>query len=401
MTARWPLLLLLPAAVAATACGDNLAGLGDGGGGGTLTDAAPGADAAPGGDAAPVDGSITGATGFAVATDYATAGVATTVSIPGLEVTTNAVEGVASTDPVVRRIGDRLYIVNRFGQDNVTVLDAGDLSLVGQISTGPGSNPQDVAVVGDLLFVAAFGGPGLVVIDITRPDDGVIETIDLSGLDPDDGLPNCGTVAAVGDRVVAVCGVLDDANFLTPRGPGVAAIIDPAGRAAVDTVTMTQIRPLGLAQVMGGAEPALLVATVADFSDLDGDGCVERITVGEGGGASACLVDNADLGGFVSALAWDEAGDRLWMTVTTSFDENDFGPHGDLVSTSGEGGDLQRAALAEEVRPMDLALCPSGHLIVSDATRGVRVLAPGAAEELTSAALDIGLPPVSNGLACH
>ncbi len=223
----------------------------------------------------------------------------------------------------------------------------------------------------------------------------MVDTIDLSVLDPEDGRPDCASVVAVGNQVVAVCSILDEAYM--PRGPGAIALI--AGGELIDTVPLTQVRPFGLAQAAPAGD-AVLIPTVQDFAVPDAGGCVERVVIGKGSArAAGCLVDNADLGGFVSALTWNPAGDELWMTVTTSFDEVDFGPHGVLVSLPA-GGEPARAALAEDVRPMDLAVCPTGHLVISDATRGVRVLAPGADRELTSAPLDIGLPPVTNGLVC-
>jgi hypothetical protein len=376
-----PLILALLAA-----CGDNLPPLAEG----TFADAGGGTpDAAPTPDSGP-----TTATAFAVATDFFTTGVASTIAIPALDVTAPAIEGVASTDPVARLQGDHLFVVNRFNQDNITILDPARLTLVDQISTGAGSNPQDAARVGDRLYVAALAAPGLLVIDLTRPDQGVVDTIDLSRFDPKDGLPDCASVVAVGDQIVAVCSVLDET--FTPRGPGQVALI--AGDKVVDTVPMTQVRPFGLAQAAGDS---VLITTVLDFADLDAGGCVERIAIGKGTlEASGCLVENADLGGMVSALAPNPSGDSVWMTVTTSFDEKDFGPRGDLVSLPA-GGEPARVDLPEEVRPMDLAVCPTGHLVISDATRGVRVLAPGAERELTSAPLDIGLPPVSNGLVCY
>ena len=388
MTTRW-IALLLAAPVAAAACGDDARPAGDAGGGGAEADA--GSTAV---DAAAPDAH---ATVFAIGTDFSTTGVASTISIPGLDVAIGAVDGVASTDPVVRHIGDRLYIVNRLGQDNVTVLDAGDLSLVAQISTGAGSNPQDVAVVNGRLYVAAYGSPGLVVVDLDRPDDGVIDTVDLSAHDPD-GLPNCGTVMADGADVLTVCGLLDDANFLAPRGPGIAVKLDAGGLDVVEEWP-TAIRPFGLAHAPAGASE-VWIPTVEDFADLAAGGCIQRLSFLDDLEPD-CVVDNAALGGFASAMAWDATTERLWVTVTTGFDEDDFGPIGKLVSVDVITGDVEPVTLAEDSRPMDVAICPSGHLAISDATRGVRILSPGAGEELTSGPLDIGLPPVSNGLACY
>ena len=159
---------------------------------------------------------------------------------------------------------------------------------------------------------------------------------------------------------------------------------------------MTQIRPFNMAQVAGDV---LLVTTVDDFGTPAGGGCVEQIAIDESGGRSGgCLATNTELGGFASAVAPDPSGDRIWMTVTTSFDPKDFGPRGELVSIA--AGEIERHEMDEEVRPMDLALCPTGHLVMSDATQGVRVLTPEADAELTRGPLDIGLPPVTNGLVC-
>jgi hypothetical protein len=252
-----------------------------------------------------------------------------------------------------------------------------------------------VAVLGDTIFVAALNAPGVLVLDLARPDEGVIDTIDLSDLDAADGFPDCSSIAATGPGIVAVCGVLDEA-FL-PRGPGAVALIDGMSRTVIDTVSLTQVRPFGMAQV-GADGASLLVPTVEDFASPGGGGCVERVVVtrdsAESGG---CLAENMALGGFASGLAVDSPAGRVWMTVTSGFDPD---PVGTLVSVAA-GGEPEPVALADDARPMDVALCPTGHLVLSDATRGVRVLAPGASQELTRAPLDIGLPPVSNGLVCY
>jgi hypothetical protein len=399
---RRPISALLSAAcfaflLATGACGDDDAAPGDDDG--TVADAGLEADAGDQADSGPGADAGGSATAFAVATDFNTTGVASTVTIPGLDLTADAVDGVASTDPVLRRQGDRLFIVNRLGVDNVTVLDAARLSLVGQISTGSKSNPQDVAAVGNLLFVAALEVPAVLILDLDQPDAGVVDSIDVSALEPEDGNPNCHSIVPLGDRLVVVCGILDG---FQPRGPGVVALIDPASRTLVDSAALTQVRPFGLVQVARLAgQDEVLVPTTDDFFDPTAGGCVERVAVeGDTIASAGCLIDNTDVGGFASGLAWDPAGERLWLTVTTSFDMDDFGPIGDLRSLSGRGEKTELVELAEEVRPMDVAVCPTGHLVLADATSGLRVLGPGAAEELTDAPLNIGLPPVTNGLVC-
>src|SRR5262245_44680957 len=96
----------------------------------------------------------------ALGVDYqAGVGTIARLELPSLVLTHDAVPGGASGDPVVRVDSGRIFVVNRFGADNVTVVDGQIFALVAQFSTGAGTNPQDVAVHGDTLFVPVFGAP--------------------------------------------------------------------------------------------------------------------------------------------------------------------------------------------------------------------------------------------------
>jgi len=360
------------------------------------------ADAAPATDSATHDSATGTATVFAVATDYFSAGIASTVSVPGLEVTQGAVAGVASTDPVVRRFGDRIYVINRFGFDNVTILDAGTLQLVAQISTGAGSNPWDVAVVGDRIYVAALAAGGLLVLDASRPDDGVIDRIDMPAVDLADGNPNCSALAIAGDHLYAACGILDDNDpWLTPRGPGKIVSVDLADDSVDGTVRLENSNPQGhilVSAIDGPLGGDLLIDTV-DYFDLTTH-CVERVSRGAQPIALGCLIDHADLGGFVAAADWTGDG-KLALAVTEGWDPDDYQPLGKVVVYDPGAPELAPASMTPSAqRPFDLAACPTGHLAIADAGGGVRVYDP-AGSELTGDLLDLGLPPVSGGLVCY
>jgi YVTN family beta-propeller protein len=150
-----------------------------------------------------------------------------------------APNGAVGDDPLLRKVGDELFVVNRAGGNNVTILDAATFAVKAQVPTGAGSNPQDVAVVGDKLFVPAFGTAGVLVVS---RETGARVTIDLSALDPD-GEPNCISAYAVGGEVYVACEVLDPA--FSPRGPGQIAVIDAATGAVKTTFALAnaQDRP--------------------------------------------------------------------------------------------------------------------------------------------------------------
>src|SRR5690606_22670541 len=117
--------------------------------------------------------------------------------------------GAVAGDPVIRKLGDRLYVINRLGANNITILDAKTLALIDQVSAGANTNAQDVAVVGsDTLYAATLNDVGLVKIDIPSGD---VTPIDIgTALSEPDGNPDCVSVYAVGTNVYVACGLLDE-----------------------------------------------------------------------------------------------------------------------------------------------------------------------------------------------
>jgi hypothetical protein len=363
------------------ACGDNL---------GNRPDAGLPPDA---GGPAPDAGSP--AVGFVVAGDYTSTGIASTIALPELAVTRNVASGVASSDPVVRYQDGRIYIVNRYGRDNVTVLDAGDHRLIAQISTGAGSNPQDVAARGDTVYVAALARSGILVLDLARPGDGVIQTIDLAALDPSDGMPDCNSVHLVGDTLYAACGALVGFEAVAP---GKVAVIDATSNTFTGSFDLETGNPVGFlhaAPADGALAGDLLVATV-DYDQLT-TGCIERIHTGDTPSA-ACLIENQRLGGYASDIAAGVGG-VLYLALIRGYDAG--GPDAVLTSYDPGSDSLREAPISPAgQRIFDLAWCPGDLLLAADAAAGgIRVYAAGGAE-LTSAVLDVGLPPVANGTTC-
>lgn len=299
-------------------------------------------------------------------------------------------------DPVVRHIGHELFIVNRADGNNVTILDDQTLAFKEQLGTGASSNPQDVAVIGDKLYVPTYGTAGMTVL--TRGSTAT-SVIDLSADDPD-RLPNCDSIYLVGQDLYVACQLLDNTQeFLPPRGPGKIYVVDTATDRVRATLTLGHDNPFSLLeQVPPGAPHAgeLVVGTVL-FDD--GSGCVERIVPGATPEAPGCLVDNADLGGYASRIAFGAgAGAAIaYFAVPTTF------PLADLRALDLSTGMMRSRLNAAAEIAADVVVCPGGQVIAADTTKdanGLRVY-EGSAEQ-TTAALPIGLPPTStHGLVCY
>jgi hypothetical protein len=377
-------LLLLTLLVAA--CGDDTNNTSDASMG---TDGSMGSDAAP----QPVTQAVVLGADFSSGT-----GVVSKLDVATLTMQQNVVASAAGSDPVVRQLGDNVYIVNRSVGENVTILDANTLSLVGQHSTGAASNPQDVAVAGNKLYIPATGTAGVVVMTLPA---GTTTTISLATAvgDPD-GKPDCISAYTVGTDVYVACELLDES--FTPRGVGKIAVIDTTTDTVRTTISLPETNPLGFFQKTPDSSTFagdLVISTVPAFDSYT-SGCLVRVKPGQTPTATCATgLRNSDLGGFVNAIG---VGDKLYLSVVV--DMNFATVSGQLRSVDLSSGALASGSISSGSEQIgDLAACPDGSVVAVDSTMnatGLRVFKNGS--ETTSSALAIGLPPIfSGGVVCY
>jgi hypothetical protein len=344
-----------------------------------VTDAGVGDDSGGSASAAPLYKAVVLGADFSSGT-----GIVSRLDLATLSMQTNAIAGVATSDPVIRHLGDKLYIVNRFVGENVTILDAKTLSPVDQISTGANSNPQDVAVVGDKLYVPAFGGAGVVTGKIGDTDATMIDLNAAVG--SSDGKPDCVGVAAVDTDIYVTC---ENLVSFAPASVGKLVVID----STTDTIRTHIDLPV--------QNPQNLIAEMPDHtlvvSSYDkAAGCTMQITPGATPTAT-CLVSNSQLaqnGAEPTHIAVQ--GGKIWFAATTDYVDGGLRSYDTATSMMG----AMVAPASENIR--DIAVCPDGKLVVADTagSGGLRVYNNGA--ELTTAAIAIGLPPgFGNNLVCY
>jgi hypothetical protein len=343
-----------------------------------------GADAgAAGADAATEpDAAAPGALIVSVGGDYAGTGILSTLKLPEMEVTVNAVAGVVGGDPALRAFGDQLFILDRFGGDSVTVLNR-ELGLVGQVSTGVGSNPQDVAVIGDTLYVAAWDASGVLVIDLQDISGGVVDTIDLAALDDVDGVPDCNSIYAVGTRLFVSCQIMDR-NTFSPRGAGKVAVIDADSASLETTLDLSSSNPLAHFEALPGGDLVFSTAPGALFGASNDSGCLERISTSGTPSLMGCLSRNVDLDAYPSDVL--PVGNSVYFVNVASFTEADIRVH--------KGASVSQPSMTVGPNVAALTACPTGHLVVSDnsdGARGLRVF-DDAGEALHGDPVDMGWP---------
>jgi hypothetical protein len=337
-----------------------------------------------------------------VAGDFAAGhpGVMSVIDVKARTITTNVAPALAiGNDPVLRKIGDELLVVNRASGNNVTILDANTYALVEQLGTGAGSNPQDVAVIGEKVFVATLGNKGAVML--TRGSTTITE-IDLSADDPD-GKPNCNSVAYAYNKLYVSCGLLDDTNVnLPPRGPGKVYVVNPTTLEIEKTITLATSNPIALFEQVPATSPHAndLVIPTIDFGT--GAGCIERVATASATGVG-CLVQNPAPFAFSGRVAFTADAQAPLMALGVLSYPDGYVRNFDLATDTMLPNTLTPTSQVVG----DIAACPTGELVIADnpfppstAPAGIRIY-EGATEK-TTAPLAVGLKPASShGIICY
>jgi hypothetical protein len=300
---------------------------------------------------------------------------------------------VVGVDPMLRHFGSELFIVNRFPDHSIAILDDQTLALKEQINLADDSNPQDVAVLGNKLYVATLGSKGVTVV--TRGSAATTE-IDLSADDPG-GRPDCNSIYAVDNKLYVSCGLLFEQapGVPIPIRNGMVYVVDAATNTVVSdrAVMLLHQNPFGLFERIPESAPHAgdLVIATQNFV-----GCVERFTPGATPATSSCMVAIADLAGYPTRIAFDAAASVMFLAVATTFPDGDLRAF-DMPTESLWAGALNPAAQAIG----DVVVCPDSSIVVADkAANGLRVYV-GSSEQ-TTAALPIGLATFStHGLVCY
>ena len=243
---------------------------------------------------------------YVVTTDFSTGSLAaidldTRVATPNL--------AAIHSDAAIRVFNGLIYVVNRFGQDNIQVIDPGSgFATIRQFSTGNGSNPQDIAFASaSKAYVSRYGSASLLIVDPrTGNDRGVIS---LAGMADADGIPEMAHMAIVWPWLFVACQRLT--NFAAVN-TSVIAVIDTRTDELVDRELLTPgiqgITLTGRNPISGFAYDAsrqeLLIACAGAFGVADGG--IERIDASTPRSFGYAITE-AQIGGDVLDVAWHSA----------------------------------------------------------------------------------------------
>ncbi len=137
------------------------------------------------------------------------------------------------SDARVRWYDGRVYVVNRFGADNIQVLNGTSYALVRQFSVGNGSNPYDIAFSSpSRAYVTRYESTDLWIVDPTTGAH--VGTVSLAGLADADGVPEMDRLQMVGPLLfVSLQRVNRNAGF-QPTDSSLVAVVDTRNDTVVD-----------------------------------------------------------------------------------------------------------------------------------------------------------------------
>lgn len=331
---------------------------------------------------------------FVVGSEFGPSGTSAVVDLAAPWAVDPDVEPVGS-DPKVRVFDDLIYVINRFGGDNIQIIDPETNQTVVQFSTGVGSNPQDILVLGpDRAYVTRYQEPLLWEVNPLTGD--LTDTIDLSSFADADGIPEMAYMERDDHHVYVQIQRLNQDGFFEPVPPSYLAVIDIATNELVDTdLGVAGVQGIALAGLNPGTpmqrDPSaakLHVRCLGEFGALDGG--IEIIDL-DALASEGWLITESELAGDVGpfVILDDTRGyvltsDDFFFTTTLSR----FDP-----STGDHLGDIHTVNAYVDALAADP---PSGQLFLPDrnpSAPGILVVDTDTDDLLTPSPIFTGLPP--------
>ncbi len=331
---------------------------------------------------------------FVATSDFTAGAVAVIHGDPPAEV--DKPDSLLSGDPAASYYNGLVYVVNRWGFDNIQVLDPeANYETVSQYSTGNGSNPQDIAFAStDRAFISRYEKTHLYIVDSFT---GYFQAnVNLGEYADADGIPEAAKMLVVDNRLFVALQRLDSANFYAPTEmKGLIVVIDTATGDVVNTVELASKNPVTDLIYDAGTSKIYLgcAGGYKSWGYLDNDGGIESISINtttDTYTADGALFDEDDLGGDVNAIAMVSSTQAYALVSDDAFNNYllRFNP-----SDAGEGL-TQIWETASWI--IDIAIDSNGYLYVADrdfTLPGVRVWDTDTDTQLTDVPLDVGLPP--------
>ena len=330
---------------------------------------------------------------FVVTTDFVTGSFAV-IDLASRAAQKNV--GQINSDAVATAFGDKIYAVNRFGADNIQLINESDFKTTGQFSTGSGTNPQDIALASASKgYIARLNSTALMIMNPATGQD--LGSIDLTSHADADGKPEMNALVLHNGKLYVALARLDQNNFFSPTDHSEIVIVDTATDTVAKTLTTAALNP-GTDFVYNSALDRILIGETGFFGVNDGG--IESINPTTGT-SEGLIVTEASLGGDI--IAFDILSkDKGYAVVAVGTDcDNSTGTCKTTVTqlvsfNPNTGAKLATVFVGGPFTLVDVRFDSQGEAYLCDTTftkPGIRVFDGTTDQQLTTDPIDTGLPP--------
>lgn len=293
--------------------------------------------------------------------------------------------GVIHSDAVARYFGNYIYVVNRMGADNITIYDPdNDFSVVKQFSVGAGTNPQDVAVTKDKIFVTKQLSNEIEIYNVS--DYSKKGSIDISKYADQDGYAEPQDILLHNDKLYITILRLDKDSYYSPTEKSYMIVVDPSTEKIEKEIILGSTNPFA-GMVLDEEKERIIIAETGSFGATDGR--VEFVSIKDGL-ITQSIVSEADFGGDLNKIAY--AKNKIFAVISDS----NFNTVLKVYDT-----DSSKISTIYETQGFNLAgisVFNNSELILCDRTKekpGLRIFDVESFTQKTENPIDTGLPPVS------
>ena len=344
---------------------------------------------------------------FVITTDASSGGDTGSYSVIDLlsrNTFNDIVPGGIHSDALARAFNGLIYVVNRLGVDSIQVIDPQQgftTPLNGEVSVNTGGatglNPQDIAFVSATkAYVSRLKSTRLLVINpttltITGEIDLVAQVPTLVKPGDLDGVPELSRMLVHNGLLYIVLQHLDFTTGFSPVkvAPGEVVVLDPATDTVVTVIGLNGTNPFSALQ-FNAALNRILVSSIGDFGVNDGG--IEAIDPTTNTTDAAFVIDEASIGGDITHFQIVSATKGFAVVTDATFQNA-------LVSFNPTTGQKLTTLLgpASPFLPY-FAINSLGELYLAQSgattpTQGVRIFNTATDAEITTTALNVGLPP--------
>ncbi len=207
-------------------------------------------------------------------------------------------------DSKIVGIDGNLFVLERLGADNLSLVDASENKVKWQVELDDGANPSDVVKADkDEVWVALEGAAKFVKVAVK--DGKITKTVETKKFNQGKATtPNLVDLEVSGDTLFAL--FQRSENYAYPA-PGLLALYKLSNGDLLDTIKLAKKNPMA----MGFAKGKLYVASQGEYNesygtDADDKRGIEVVDFGKKN--TSVVVDGKKLGGGVYAFAVDPEG---------------------------------------------------------------------------------------------